>query len=103
MQQALRHQRDKAPQVFDIMAENPDGTVDLGKDGVTVITRCKVASEPTPGTCTRIEPKPEPEPNSLSKLTKEELLAKAAAEGVEVDPKLTKAEIIAALEAKKPD
>ena len=47
-----------------------------------------------------LEPEPEPEPVDLSGLTKAELVAYAAKMGLELDPgQLTKAEMIAAIEA----
>ena len=52
--QALRHQRNKEPQRYDILTTHKDGSVDLGLDGKLVISHCKVSTEPQPGTCTPI-------------------------------------------------
>lgn len=30
--------------VLDVKAENPDGTLDLGREGITLVSRCKIGS-----------------------------------------------------------
>lgn len=54
-QKALRHQVAAAPQEFDVLKDNKDGTVDLGRNGELIIGSCIVSEKPTPGTCTLIK------------------------------------------------
>jgi hypothetical protein len=98
---ATYHQAAGIEITLDVLATNADNTVDLGKEGKVTVSHCPVSTTPAIG-CAVLMSKSEPDPSPLSKLTKDELLAKAAEEGVELDSKLTKAEIIAALEANKP-
>lgn len=99
------HQPGCKPQRLAVIVTHDDGTVDLGIDGRLLHGKCPVGPQPNPqhGYASEIssEKAEKIEPNPLEKLTKDELLAKAASEGVNVDPKLTKADIIAALDAAK--
>lgn len=78
MAQAIRHQRNKEPQRFDILATHKDGTVDLGSDGTLVISRCKVSSEAQPGTCTLVTEETSADVKAAAKAAKAKAEAKAA-------------------------
>jgi hypothetical protein len=69
--QAIRHQRNKEPQTFDVLTEHADGTVDLGLNGQVVITHCKVGDTSEPGTCTLVEAKPAKRKTAKVKATEE--------------------------------
>ena len=57
--QAFYHQDSKAPLLLDVIRKNDDGTLDLGKDEVTLVASCEVADEPAPGFATFELIKPE--------------------------------------------
>ena len=54
-QKALRHQHGREPHEFDVLKDNKDGTVNLGRNGELVIANCIVSDDGKPGTCTLVK------------------------------------------------
>ena len=51
MSKAIYHPEAGRQVVFDVIAKNDDGTVDLAFEGVAVVTSCPVTESPTVGAC----------------------------------------------------
>jgi len=49
---ALYHQAQREPVRLEILKTHDDGTVDLGRDGVVIVSQCQVVREPQVGSCT---------------------------------------------------
>lgn len=49
---ALYHQAQREPVRLEIVKIHDDGTVDLGRDGVVIVSQCQVVREPQVGSCT---------------------------------------------------
>lgn len=52
MKTALYHQEFRTPVELEVLAENQDGTVDLGREGKLVVGKCAVTEDSAPGSCT---------------------------------------------------
>jgi len=99
MKSAHYHQENQAPQVFLVLAEHDDGTVDLGTaEGTLVIGRCQVAAQPRPGQCTLEDTADTGDADPLDSLKVDELRARAGELGI-ASAGLKKAELISAIKA----
>jgi len=52
MKTAIYHQADLRAVELEVIGENLDGTVNLGRDGVVVVSHCRVSDVAEYGTCT---------------------------------------------------
>lgn len=50
--QAHYHQFGREPLSLDVLKQHGDGTVDLGRGGELVVSRCRLATMPQPGCAT---------------------------------------------------
>lgn len=49
------HQSGRQPIQLEVIKASKDGTVDLGRDGIVLISGCPVVQEPEAGSCTLIK------------------------------------------------
>ena len=60
MTTALYHQAGLPAKKLDVLRTHADGTVDLGLDGVLLVSACPVAEVAAPGVATSAEDRPAP-------------------------------------------
>lgn len=102
MKFALYHQEGRDPQRMAVLAENKDGTVNLGPEGGDpIVTSCVVLDAPKPGHATLEKaPADEAPGDDLESLKVDDLRALAADLGLE-SAGLKKADLITAIRAAK--
>lgn len=99
MSKAIYHQSASHRVELDVIATRGN-TVDLGRDGVVLVRDCHVSQESIIGHATLVVAAEEKKPEkTVDRMNKDELLALASERGVDVNPDMTKAQIIEALDA----